>query len=300
MVQVFDQTAAVPTKRVSAMLNPDPFCPVQLAVIEHRGKPTDRIGVEVLNPTTNEFELIPRSGSIHSRGYRLVTNKQLHDITQAVIEKTGYNFRPLMKNGSNTFWDGKKFAERWYAPEVNMSTGASTMMLGIEMRNSYDGTSQVRMAFFAMHLACTNQFHSTNILGEPYEFAHYMSGGGDYIRNISERILNSAGQFGRMAPAVKQLQASHVDGFQGFLDLRKRMVEEAKVDLREKDLLDELSGRGITSELKLTDVKYDDPSSYWDIANAYTALTTHDVGGIRGSDQSSKVVDWLVQDACRA
>lgn len=107
-------------------------------------------------------------------------------------------------------------------------------------------------------------------------------------------IKTQAGNFGRVLPAMRQLGASHCATFDSFLDLRKKLVHDTRLEFRDRSVLDELCGCGITSELKMPNISYEDPSSHWDILNAYTAVTTHEIGGPRGSDMSQRVTDWFV------
>ena len=67
-------------------------------------------------------------------------------------------------------------------------------------------------------------------------------------------------------------------------------------EFRDKQILNELTGCGITKECGINST-YEDPSSFWSIANAYTAVTTHGIDGPRGSDISGRVVDFMVARA---
>jgi hypothetical protein len=169
-------------------------------------------------------------------------------------------------------------------------------MLGLEARNSYDGSCKVSLGFFAMHVACSNQFVSNKLLGEPFVFPHQQSGRIDEdFGTALDTIRDRAALFGQAALQLQELNHAHVESFGDFLKLRKECQNETGVDFRDRALLDELSGCGSTHKLGI-DVKgaYGHPDSYWAIANAYTAITTHDVGGMRGSDQSSRVLNFLL------
>lgn len=288
-------------EKPTSLINPDPFCPVQMAMIEHRGQTTDKYLVEIFNPVTGQYQPIPGTGVVHADNYRLVPNKEVHDAAQAVMERSGCKFEPIPTFGhghsKSLDWDGRKYNEKWVCRDTHMTVkGRNDMMMGLEIRNSYDGSSKVSLAFFALRVVCANQFYSTNMMGQPFQFPHTYSGGqlGDDFESAVQRIEGQAESFARIAPRIEQLQAAHVSDFQEFLNLRSKIKSDTGVEFRDKQFLDELSGCGVTAELGLKDVRYDDPSSYWDIANAYTALTTHSVGGIRGADHSDRVVNWLL------
>ena len=287
------------------IVNPDPFCDVRLENIEHAGRKTDKYLIALQDPETPTlFREIPGVGTVHSADYSLVSNKQVHDMAAKVIDESGLTFEPVPTWGEghsqNLYWNGRRFSEKWFCKDTAVAVpGGSSMMLGMEVTNSYDGSAKVGLAFFAMHVACSNQFYSNNMLGCPFEFQHVNHGGhldqdiGDAMFQIQEKAKN----FSKIAPNIKKLQGAHVESFEDFLALRRELSTTTGVEVRDRQLLDELSGDGITAELKMKDVKYNDPSSLWDISNAYTAVTTHLVGGPRGSDHSQRVVDFLLKKA---
>jgi len=290
------------------IVNKDPFCDVRLENIMHGGHKTDKFLIALQDPvTSNQFREIPGVGTVHSADYTLVSNRQVHDMANQVIVDSGMTFEPVPSWGeghsANLFWNGRRFSEKWFCKDTAVAVpGGSSMMLGMEVTNSYDGSAKVGLAFFAMHVACSNQFYSNNMLGCPFEFPHVNRGGKleEDIGEAMQQIQEKASTFGKIVPNIKRMQGMHVGSFKGFLQLRRELTATTGVEIRDKQLLDELSGNGITSELQMKDVQYNDPSSYWDISNAYTAVTTHLVGGPRGSDHSQRVVDFLLQKALAA
>jgi hypothetical protein len=283
------------------IINPDPFCDVRLTNIKNQGRATDKFMIEVQKPESEEFVELPGVGTVHSADYKLVTNKQVNDMAQQVMSETGMEFRPINSFGNGhsepRYWNGRRFSSKWFTKDVtfDMPGTSSAMAMGVEVTNSYDGSCKVGLAFFALHLICSNQFYTHNMLGRPFEFQHVNRGGNleDDISTAMEQIKTKASTFGSLAPVMKGLMDTHVKGFDGFLKLRQELTADTGCQFRDKQLLDELSGRGVTQDLGI-ELQYKNPSSYWDIANAYTAVTTHAVGGPRGSDQSARVVDWLI------
>jgi hypothetical protein len=286
----------------SEIVNPDPFCEVRLENIEHGGRKTDKFLITLQDPETEQFREIPGVGTVHSVDYTLVTNRQVHDTALKVMHDTGMAFKPIPAFGvghsSPIYWNGRRFSEKWFCEDTSVAVpGGSAMMMGMEITNSYDGSAMVGLAFFAMHVACSNQFYSCNLMGEPFAFPHVNRGGklDDDIGIAMQQIQAQARDFAKIAPNMKALQKAHVKSFDDFLGMRKQLAAETGVEIRDKQLLDELSGQGITAELKMKDVRYEDPSSLWCVANAYTAVTTHCVGGPRGSDHAARVTDWLLK-----
>lgn len=291
---------------VKEMVNEDPFCEVRLANIEHAGHQTDKHLIEMADGNTGDFREIPGVSTVHSDDYKLVTNSEVKDMAAEVVENTGMDFRPLPSVHSNSkassvFWNGRRFSQKWYTPDTAQSVpGGSEMMLGMEVTNSYDGSCKVGIAFFAMHMLCANQFYSNNLMGRPYEFPHVNRGGelSDDFTGALNQIQEKASGFGRIGASMQKLSEKHIGDFGDFLDFRNRLHADTRAEIRDKQVLDELSGKGVTRDLELSGITYDrDNPSYWDFANAYTAVSTHNVGGTRGSDQSRRVLDWVVKDA---
>jgi len=289
----------------TTIINSDPFCDVRMHNIEDSaGEKTDKYMVEMQLPDSNEYKPIPGVGVVHGNDYQLVTNSQVRDMVTETISASGLSFKPLRSTNSDTrshiYWNGRRFSQKWYCPDANIpAPGGSSMMLGLEAINSYDGSCKVGLAFFAMHVVCSNQFYSNNILGRPFEFVHVNRGGEleDDIDDALDQIKLKASSFSQITPYLNRLKAAEVRDFDDFLQIRRCIKDETGCEIRDKQLLDELSGHGVTANLGLTGVKYNNPSSFWNIANAYTAITTHAVGGPRGSDQSSRVLDWLINEA---
>ena len=288
------------------MINEDPFCPVQLENIQHNGRETDKHMIAMQLPgEEEEFVPIPGVGTVHSADYKLVTNRQVHDMAMQVMEKTGINLRPLPSQSggksSRVYWNGRRYSEKWYCEDTSVDVpGGSAMRLGVEVTNSYDGSCKVGLAFFSMHMVCANQFYSSNMLGRPYEFPHVSRGGNleDDIELAMGQIEVQATNFAKIGPNMEKLRNHTINDLGSFLKLREQIKNETRVEFRDKQLLDELTGNGITAELGMSEVKYNvDKPSYWDVANAYTAVATHVVGGPRGADQSGRVMDWLISTA---
>lgn len=289
-----------------AMINDDPFAPVQLRNIENAGRKTDKFWVEIEDSETNEFREIPGVGVVHGSDYQLVSNRQVHDMAVGVLDETGMVYKPLPTFGAGHSeplnWNGRRFSAKWFVEDAAVDVpGGSKMMLGVEARNSYDGSCKVGLAFFAMHLVCSNQFYSNNLLGTPFVFPHVNKGGNleEDIGLAMAQIRAQAAGFVKVGPNMRMLQDTRVDKFTDFLALREQLKATAGLEFRDKVILDELSGRGPSAAMEIPTADYSDPSTYWSIGNAYTAVCTHQVGGVRGADQSGRVIDFLLNSASK-
>jgi len=288
------------------IINPDPYCPVRLTQILNRGRHTDKFCVEVQKPDSDEFMELPGVATVHGADYALIPNARIHELAQDVMRNAGLAFQPVPSFGGGhsapLTWTGKNYLERWYTPDVKIQlpTG-SQVMLGIEVRNSYDKSCRAGLAFFAMHVACSNQFHGHNILGEAFSFRHTDADSlGDNLNDAVNQIGQQAENFAQILPKIKMLSETRVGGLKGFLEVRNRMIEQTGLEFRDKGILDELGGHGVTKKLGINvGTAYGDPDTYWALANAFTAITTHQVGGLRGCDHSGRALDFLLEDAGR-
>ncbi len=288
----------------NVIVNNDPFAPVRLSRLQLGDRFTDKLCIEMQKEDSDEWDYLSGVDTTHSEDYRLVPNQDVHDMLDRVTQASGHAFRPLKTHeGSKVrplLWDGRQYVERRYAPGVSIPTEhGSEVMLGIEARNSYNGKSAVRLAFFAMHLACENQFHSANLLGEPLKLRHIGADDEDSEMEQALLLLESAAEsFSKIAPELRRLGTTPIDGIDDLLDIRRRLRDEVGVTFRDAQVFDELDRKKITSSVGL-DVgsAYGEEWTLWALVNALTAVSTHFVGGIGAADQSARALDFLLQEA---
>jgi hypothetical protein len=290
------------------VINNDPFCDVDLLPLEEtQGK---YAVVRLKNAETGSFVPLDTKGAIHGRDYRLVPNTLINQLAQDVLTKTEMPFELLgQASGStlgHTVWDGKKFARRWVIKQPHADDQLGTLMMGVEAVNSYDGSFKVGLQFFFIHTSCINQFHSGNLMGS-FVFSHFDHGDRTLDADI-EQAVGAVGQqaksFASVLPKLRELlkpMSNGTDSLSRFLAIRGELAAETPAwpQSYDGDVLDELRGCGPTARLKLPQR----PSvasgkhTLWDLLNAYTAVTTHKVGGFRGANLSRMVTDHFVARA---
>ena len=94
----------------------------------------------------------------------------------------------------------------------------------------------------------------------------------------------------------KTLRDKKVGGLQGFLDFRQEANQKFWKSSRDQHVLDELAGCGVTRDMELGQCPAD-PDSYWRILNAYTAVSTHKVGGLNGAALSDAATAFTMNQA---
>lgn len=292
----------------SDIINSDPFCDVDLMPLEET---VGKYRVVRIRDEEGQFRPIESKGAIHGESYRLVTNTQVRQIAEDVLTRTGMRFEHLAfghnpdatKNRA-IVWDGKKYAERWYMPKVSMNLNGGDlhqMMLGVQAINSYDGSYKVGLQFFMMACKCLNQFHTGNMLGS-FTFNHLDRGDGSLEGDMEDavRIIgNQAETFTRVLPRLQWLMAQDNPSMTDYLTVRKQLaaLRPAWPGSYDTHVLDEMANCGVTKDLNMAQTA--STNNLWGILNAYTAVTTHKVGGFRGAELSRAVTDHFVGMAPR-
>jgi hypothetical protein len=285
------------------VINTNPFCDVDLMPL------TETVGkyrVVRLKDEEGEFRPIESKGAIHGEAYRLVPNTQVRQIAEDVLTRTGMGFEPLnwghdpdATRNRTIVWDGKKYAQRWFMPDVNMNLNGDNlhrMMLGVQAINSYDGSYKVGLQFFMMACECLNQFHSGNLLGS-FTFNHFDRGDSTLEGDMDDAIRligDQAEMFTKALPKLQWLMAQDNPSIGDFLNIRNQLaaLRPAWPASYDPHVLDELSNNGVTNGLNMQQTA--GTGNLWGLLNAYTAVTTHKVGGFRGTELSRSVTDHFV------
>jgi hypothetical protein len=285
------------------MINIDPFCDVDMHSMEAVGLP-DKFVVRLRDADSGDMVPINTKGAIHGSNYRLVPNSRVNQITQDVLTRTGMDWEALPKYGqskvSDQEWDGKKFAQRFFIPEVNIDVeeGEGTkLMLGVEAVNSYDGSYGVALQFFMMSMACSNQFRPSNFLGG-FSFRHHESEDTSLetdLKDASELLMQQAEKFGTIGAKVDRLlnttleQAyKQTDRMSGFLSMRDSLGKSWRPSY-DSHVLDELAHKGVTNRMDRSQTSH--TRNLWGTLNAYTAVATHHIGGFTGVSVNRAVTD---------
>jgi hypothetical protein len=289
------------------MINEDPFCDVDMQSLEAVGLP-DKYVIRLRDPETQEMVPINTKGAIHGQGYRLVQNSRVDQITRDVLTRTGMDWKALPKYGQSKVtdqeWDGKKFAQRFYIPEVNIDVNegeGTKLMLGVEAVNSYDGSYGVALQFFIMSMACSNQFRPGNFLGG-FNFRHHEAADQSLeadLRDACDLLEQQAEKFGTIGAKVDRLLNTTLeeayeedDRMSGFLAMRNSLGKSWRPTY-DSHVLDELAHKGVTSKMGRVQTSHTD--NLWGTLNAYTAVATHHIGGFNGVSVNRDVTDKFLE-----
>ena len=288
------------------MINVDPYCDVDLEVLQMGGKESNKAVVRLRDAETNDMVALDTLGAIHNRqSYCLIPNKRIRQAADDVISRSGLDFEALPSVGSSnaTLWDGKKYTERFYSKSIaaDIKDGrGSRLMLGMQVTNSYDGTMSASMEFFLMNMVCQNQFHSGHLIAG-FNMRHHLKDGNELaieIDDAAEMLQLQAQEFTKIIPRFSALTNTPIsamgggDSLGGFMNVRSRLSDVWKPSF-DQHVLDELSGRGVSSRLKLEPTGTH--QSLWGLLNAYSAVSTHHIGGFNGMAVNREVTDRILE-----
>ena len=289
---------------VAKMINPNPFCEVRLVPsynAKHQPMP-NKLVIELMLPDGSGYKELP-GARVYSEEYKLVPNVDVRDMALAVMAKTGVEFKHVPDRGTRCKaldWNGNTYVERWYAPDVQvMSPQGKPVMLGLEAHNSYSKRCGVGLSMFAMNMVCANQFTSAKLMGRPFEFKHLDGDLDGVFEDALAHLQHAASSFAEIAVKLNTLAAQRYT-LENYCNIRNRLAERG-VTMRDAAVFDELCGRGITQKCGIADGVsgglYGDPYTYWALANALTAVTTHMLNPIAGREQGAAMLDALLEEA---
>jgi hypothetical protein len=282
---------------------------MDMVELEHDGQGSGTFMIRLRSAETGEMTMVSQTSAVHSKGYRLIANSRVNQITQDVLTRTGMDWLPLPKYGSKSKvtdceWDGKKFAQRFYIPEVNVDVNegeGTKLMLGVEAVNSYDGSYGVALQFFIMSMACSNQFRPGNFLGG-FNFRHHEAADQSLeadLQDASELLMQQAEKFGSIGVKVDRLLNTtleeayeEADRMSGFLAMRSSLGKSWRPSY-DSHVLDELAHQGVTHRMGRIQTSH--TNNLWGTLNAYTAVATHHIGGFNGVKVNRAVTDKFLE-----
>jgi hypothetical protein len=104
-------------------------------------------------------------------------------------------------------------------------------------------------------------------------------------------IDNFQSEVGRVKRLVDNPTTVYNNSLKGFLNVRNKMKDIWKPSW-DSHLLDELNHSGVTSRMELPQAA--NMETLWGVLNAYTAVSTHVIGGFQGAGISRRVTDRFV------
>ena len=302
-VTVLEPASLFLKKNRATKINPDPFCPVVLKQLSTADKQSIDSYVVALQPgdnpsaTAEDYTPVPGKSMIHGTDYKLITNSDARDLADSILAKIGQRSTAFpddhLTTKSKTFWDGKRFAAKYIFPEITANINNRPVNLGLGIFNSYDGSMPLKVSFYILRMNCFNQFRSSNSFDD-FVFYHFVNGTRTLAEDINMSIEHLRAQIDQFPTKVEKMFSPLVqlklEDTTSFLRFRHGLIGKWPSSL-DANVLDELENGAVTKEEGLVDGWAGPPVNLWNIANAYTAVSTHKVGGIRGDELGQMVMD---------
>jgi len=180
-----------------------PFLDVELVpLFTQGGQESSRCAV-ILDPSEKHIE-----AGVVSKDYRLVSNLEARNIALDILTKTGLPFEER-----TVLFDGKRYLQRWAIPDFHLEPRPGDIVrLGLEVHNSYDGSSHFSLAFVAERLTCLNGMMVDFLLGG-FRFRHYGENGAfnQELDQAMDSIRRLDAQSNKLLPAMQRMIGTSLD-----------------------------------------------------------------------------------------
>jgi len=149
----------------------DPLAPVAMEPLQtSRGTKVNRCAI-ILDPDGVRKEV-----GIVSQDYALVPNNKAYQVALDIMGRSSLKFEP-----EGCAFDGRRYRQRWVVAEPEHRGEVKPgdfVSLGLDVVNSYDGSTMFGLNFIAQRLTCSNGMVVDFALGG-FRFRHWASNGFD-------------------------------------------------------------------------------------------------------------------------
>lgn len=247
----------------------DPFTPIEVTTLAAGKSPVPAIAIHLRKP----------DGSLvyvdhHSDQYHVVSNTLALETAEAVMHSTDLAFSPL-----RSVWDGK----RWSALYVSNNKIATIrdvdrVGLGLLVQNSYNATLMFGVRLLAIRFACENGLVVGSHL-EGFTFKHVNGSGREgIIEDGRQRLIEHADAFVHVIEAFRAMDSLPVSACD--VGIWARELVEGSPAWPKTQLYPVLQ--------QLEKVK---SPTVWDLYNAFTYVTSHELNPFTGVDLAERVAD---------
>jgi hypothetical protein len=187
--------------------------------------------------------------SCMTKDYRLVKNETVIESAIKRIEDQGGVLSEAMttQNGRRSFWN-------WRFPDIEVPMAGEEMNPTIEIHNSYDGSTEIRIMGGTFRLVCTNGLMIGTVTSDKKNKHLYSNAQIDILGDlISQTIDNTLVMFGPIGEKLNDKKLKDKDIF---------YCAEKLFSQR-------------TNELYIQRILLDKPKTYWDLLNVCTNVCTH-------------------------
>jgi len=234
-------------------------------------------------PTDKPYRLVGEVG----RDYLLVTNEEAVSTVHDIIQTAGLAHQPR-----KVFFDGKRLVYNTVFPELSAEgPRGDDMTVGVQLRNSYNGSMRFQASLYAERLVCSNGMVSQKHFAS-HQFTHTKQNSG-WDREMEEAlsVLDQARPTLEMfIEATQQLEYVDVSE-QDLMHLRSedRGLGELPVS-RFGEVFDQLTEETRSAEAQSGFLGV----TGYDVLNAATNVLWHRDRSVTDLDYNEAVVDQLL------
>ena len=212
---------------------------------------SDEFPAEATN-TGHKFIVREDTGKIlscMSKDYKLVTNKEIINYAEPIVNKRGGKFKE-----AEIFGNGARSIMKWHFPKEKVKVSKDDILHPeIMIKNSYDGTIGVNVVAGAFRLICSNGM-VIGITTNSYKNKHS-------IHNIE---LND----------LENIIEDTIENTKYLFDEEFPKLIESKI--QEKDIVNLVKMFPIyANEIVIQRLIADNPKTYWDLFNVGTNVLSH-------------------------
>jgi hypothetical protein len=144
-----------------------------------------------------------------SADYQLIPNRVARDVALDILTRSGLSFEER-----SLAFDGRRYRQCWVIPEFSVEPREGDFVnLGLDVVNSYDGTTPFSLSFIAERLQCLNGMVVDFILGA-FRFRHWGEENGKFREELEDGVssLTMLGENSeKLLPDMRRMVETKID-----------------------------------------------------------------------------------------
>ena len=268
------ETTVIPESQIEVLhpkgvSTPNPFAPITMKPLTTTSGviPGKALFIQGLDTEGKPEEIHIHT---HSDAYAPISNQKAFETGQQIMAATGVDF-----HAQRMIWNGKKYiaefiADSWKADVLP----GDDFALGLQVQNSYDGSLVFGVQYFLCRLVCTNGMYIRQQMGG-FSFKHLKQNGG-LIADATERVMLQSAQLPELARQFTAMTKVPADLSMAQRWLSKMVYGSPKFP--RSNVIDVLEA-----------IEQPTVATVWDLYNAFTQITTHELNPFTAPELSNRV-----------
>jgi hypothetical protein len=181
----------------------DPLAPVAKEQLQtDSGVKSSRYAI-IIDPEGTRQEV-----DVVSEDYQLIPNRVARDVALDILTRSELSF-----DERSLAFDGRRYRQRWVVPEFQVEPKQGDFVSpGLDVINSYDGTTPFSLSFIAERLQCLNGMVVDFILGA-FRFRHWGENGKfkEELENAVSSLTMLGENSGKLFLGMKRMVETKID-----------------------------------------------------------------------------------------